>query len=169
MCTLYYMIVKDAMVVIHLAKMTLLEGSCDYFRKVIIPLKVYEEIIKGEGVYPDVVVVKDLITQKKINVKEVKRKELLNKANEFGIYGGEAEAIALYWQEKADYLATDDDNVRKKNRILDIKTIGTPAIVLKLYNEKMIKKEKLLDSLNELREIGWFSNAVIDRILMEVK
>lgn len=170
MCTLYYMIIKDAMVIIHLAKITLLESSCNYFKRVIIPKKVYEEIAIGkEKPYSDLNVVKELITKKKIIIKKVYNKRLLIKANEFNLHRGEAEAVALYWQEKADYLATDDDNVRKKSIVLNIKTIGTPAIVLKLYKEKTINKGKLISSLNELRKIGWFSNAVMDKILMETK
>ncbi len=158
------MIVKDAMVVIHLAKITLLEKSCLYFKHVMIPEIVYEEIVAGkEKAYPEVRVIEDLIVQKKIKVQKVNRK-YVDKAKEFGIYRGEAEAVALCWQEKC-ILATDDDNVRKKSLMLDVKVIGTLAIVLKLYREKIIEKEKFEGSLGELRKIGWFSNAVIDKIM----
>ena len=163
------MMIKDAMVVIHLAKITLLEKSCDYFKKVIIPKKVYEEITFCGEKHTEIKIVKELIEKKKISVKEVKDKKLLKKSNEFSIQEGEAEAVALYWQEKADYLATDDDNVRKKSMILNIKIIGTPVIILKLYKEKMIEKEKFAESITKLRKIGWFSNAVIDKVLMERK
>ena len=56
-----------------------------------------------------------------------------------------------------------------KSTILNIKMIGTPSIILKLYKEKIIEKDKTINSLNELKKIGWFSNAIIDKILMEVK
>jgi predicted nucleic acid-binding protein len=162
------MIVKDSMVMIHLAKITLLEKSCEYFKNVVIPKLVYDEILLGkEKGYPDVNVIVDLVETKKIVVKQVKNKSLIKKAVEFNIQRGEAEAVALYWQEKADYLATDDDNVRKKSVLLNIKIIGTPAIILKLYKERLIKKEEFEESLAELKKIGWFSNAVIDKILME--
>ena len=161
------MIIKDAMVVIHLAKITLLEKSCDYFKKVIVPKKVYEEIGFCEEKYTEIKIIQELIEKKKISVEEVKDKQLLKKANEFNLQRGEAESVALYWQEKADYLATDDDNVRKKSMILNIKIIGTPVIILKIYKEKMIRKEKFLESITKLRKIGWFSNAIIDKILME--
>lgn len=162
-------VIKDAMVIIHLAKITVLEKSCDYFRKVIIPKKVYEEITSGKEDYIDVKITEELIDKNKIIVKSIKNQKLLKKANEFNIQRGEAEAVALYWQEKADYLTTDDDNVRKKSDMLDIRIIGTPTIILKLYREKMIDKKKFVFSLKELKKIGWFSNAIIDKILMEVK
>ncbi len=163
-------VIKDAMVIIHLAKITLLENSCDYFKKVIIPKKVYEEIVESEDKkYVDIKITEELIEKNKITVKKVGNDALLQKANDFGIQRGEAETVALYWQEKADYLATDDNNVRQKSLILNIKCIGTPVIILKLYKEKMINKEKATLSINELRKLGWFSNAVIDKILMDVK
>src|SRR3989338_564550 len=159
-------IVKDAVVLIHLAKLSLLEKSCDYFRKVIVPSLVFNEVNKEE--YPDAKIIKGLVKIKRIVIKEVRNKGLIKKANEFNIQHGEAEALALYWQEKADLLATDDDNVRKKKDILDIKVIGTPAILLQLYNKRFINKEKALASIEGLRDIGWFSSALIDAMIMEV-
>lgn len=159
------MIVKDAMVIIHLAKITLLGKSCEYFSKVIIPETVYKEILAGKAVHSEVNIIEDLILGKKIKIQKIRNRKLLKKAKEFNIQSGEAEAVALCWQEKSGYLATDDDNVRKKGMILNIKIIGTLAIILKLYREKMIEKGKFEDSLNELRKIGWFSNAVIDKLM----
>jgi len=159
-------IVKDAVVLIHLAKLSLLEKSCDYFKKVIMPSLVFNEVNREE--YPDAKIIKWLVDIKKIVVKEIRNKGLIKKANEFNIQHGEAEALALYWQEKADLLATDDDNVRRKKRILDIRVIGTPAIILKLYNKEIINKEKTLSSIENLREISWFSNALLDAMIMEV-
>jgi len=59
--------------------------------------------------------------------------------------------------------------VRKKSIVLNIKIIGTPVIILKLYKEKIIEKEKFIDSITKLKKIGWFSNAIIDKVLMEGK
>jgi len=162
------MIVKDSMVLLHLAKITLLENSCGYFKNVIIPEMIYDEILVGkEKGYLNAKIVIDFIEKKKITVKQVRNETLIKKAEEFNIQKGEAEAVALYWQEKADYLATDEDNVRKKSVLLDIKVIGTPAIILKLYKENFIEKEKFNESLAELRKIGWFSDTVIDKVKME--
>jgi len=163
------MIVKDSMILIHLAKLTLLESSCRYFKEVVIPRKVFDEILEGkERGFADAKIIEDIINMKKIQVLEIKNKNLIERANQFNIQRGEAEALALYWQEEADYLATDDDNVRKKSFLLNIKIIGTPAIILKLYKERIISKDKTIDSLDRLRKIGWFSNIIIDKILMEV-
>ena len=164
------MIVKDSMVVIHLAKITLLEASCERFKPVVVPEEVYREILKGKKKgYEDVPVIEGLIAAGSLSVRSVRDKKLLKKSAQFNVQGGEAEALALYWQEKADYLASDDDSLRKKAVLLDLRLIGTPAIILKLYQERRIEKSKLQSSLQALRRIGWFSNAVIDRILLEAK
>ena len=162
------MIVKDTMVVIHLAKITLLERSCEYFKPVVIPEGVHEEILEGKARgYEDVQVIEALINAGKLGVRRVRSKTLLKRAEAFNVQRGEAEALALYWQEHADYLASDDDNVRKKSVLLNLRLIGTPALILKLYKAHRIDGDKLHDSLQVLRKIGWFSQAVIDRILSE--
>lgn len=164
------MLITDAMVVIHLAKLSILEKSCDYFKKVFIPEEVYQEVIQGKKrEFPEVPLIIGLINNKKIAIKEIQDKNLVKKANQFNLQRGEAEAIALYWQEKADIIATDDDNVRKKKELLNIKLIGTPSIILRLYQESIITKYKADQCILELRKIGWFSNAVLDKVSMEVE
>lgn len=161
-------VIKDSMVIIHLAKLSILEKSCEYFKKVMIPELVYIEIMKGKD-YPETAIVNELIKNNKIIIKNLNDQNLIKKANEFNIQRGEAEVVALYWQEKADFIATDDDNVRKKKVILDIKIIGTPAIIVKLYKKKLIDKSKIEQCISELKKIGWFTNAVLDKMQMEVK
>ena len=162
------MVVADTMVVIHLAKITLLEKSCQRFQRVLIPQEVHREILEGEKKgYEDVKTVQELVRAGKVSIRRVRDKNLLKRAKEFNVQRGEAEALALYWQERADYLASDDDSLRKKSAALDLKLVGTPAMILTLYKEKLIDKHKLVESLRALRKIGWFSNAVLDKIFLE--
>ena len=53
--------------------------------------------------------------------------------------------------------------------MLNIEVIGTPAIILKLYKNKIIDKYKIEQSISELRKIGWFSGMVLDKIMMEAE
>ncbi|HLC79378.1 MAG TPA: hypothetical protein VJG83_03015 [archaeon] len=164
------LVIKDSMVLIHLAKITLLETACSYFGKVEIPQAVFNETVeKGEEKgHADATLIANVIKNAGIKVKKVKP-ELIKKANDFNIYGGEAEALALYWQEKANLLATDDDNVRGKKDLLNLRLIGTPAIILMLFNSKKIDSKKAKQSTAKLRKIGWFSGEVTDYILREVE
>jgi len=165
------LIVNDAMVLIHLAKITLLEKSCDFFGDVLIPELVFDETVKAgkEKGFEDAMIIEKIIKEKKIKVKKVKKKDFIKKLNNFNVFGGEAESVALYWQEQADLIACDDDNVRKKKELLEINLIGTPSVILALYKSKKIQSEKAIQSLNKLRKIGWFSNEVLDRVLLEVR
>jgi len=155
------------MVIIHLAKASVLEISCKHFGTVAIPQKIKEEVITGD--YPEIDKIKQLINNKTIIIKEVKNKLLVKKANELNIQGGEAEAVALYWEMKADLLATDDNNVRRKKEVLKINMIGTPSILLSLYKQRKINKSKLEQSIQLLKKSGWFSNTIWDKIQMEVR
>ena len=83
------------------------------------------------------------------------------------MYGGEAESVALYKQEKAELLMTDDDNVRKKKDILNIKVIGSLGILLKLRKENVIDRNKFSSALEQFRKIGWFSSSILDKVHME--
>ena len=170
MCTMYYMLlIKDSMVLIHLAKIALLEESCEYFKDVIIPPLVFKEVTRSKDKHPDAQLIEEFVKKGEINVREIKKKEYIRKARALNIQKGEAEAVALYWQEKANALATDDDNVRKKKELLRIKLIGTPSIIITLYRKCKIKKEKTIKSIKQLKKIGWFSSAIIDSMLMEVE
>lgn len=160
-------IVKDSMVLIHLSKSTLLEKSCELFGEVFVPRLVYDEVVV-EGrkkSYEDSEIVDEAVESGLISVEKVEEEELIDRANKFNIQSGEAEALALYWQEEADFLVTDDDNVRSKREILELSLIGTPVILLKLYTEGFIGKKKFKESSEALRDIGWFSNFVIDKVL----
>lgn len=43
--------------------------------------------------------------------------------------------------------------------------MGTPVIIWKLLENGGIDETKFRESLDLLREIGWFSNVVIDKVL----
>jgi len=53
--------------------------------------------------------------------------------------------------------------------LLEINIIGTPSIILTLFNSRKIGAEKAKQAINNLRKIGWFSSEVLDKILMEVE
>lgn len=161
--------VKDSMVLIHLAKTSLLEKSCSLFNQVLIPQEVYREtVVQGkESGFEDAWIIEEVIQNGTIKVKEIKEKKFLEIANQYNIYGGEAEAFALYKEEHAQFLISDDDNLRKKKILIDAHIIGSLAILLQLRQEGKISKERWNKSIDQMRELGWFSNAIIDKVLLE--
>lgn len=154
------------MVLIHLARMALLEASCDYFGAVFIPEAVKEEVIDEN--YPESQEIQEMMNKSKVKVKSVSNKNLIYKANQFNIQGAEAEAVALYWELDASLIATDDDNVRKKRDLLRLNVIGTPVILLKLYKNKRITKKTIEEAIKKLRKYGWFSSTIWDKLKLEI-
>ncbi len=162
-------VVKDAMVLINLAKTTTLEKSCDYFENVFIAEEVFKEAVilgKQKGM-ADAILIENLVKQNKIKVKKVKNRNSIKLSNELNIYGGEAESLIIYKEENADFLISDDDNLRKKKYLVNANIIGSLAVLLKLRKTKKIGKEKFLTAIQTIRRIGWFSSSIIDRVLME--
>ncbi|MCX9073099.1 MAG: hypothetical protein OIN88_00360 [Candidatus Methanoperedens sp.] len=164
-------VVKDSMILIHLAKMQILADSCQYFGNVLIPTKVYEETVingKRKG-HPDALIVEQTINNNLIKIKRVKNKDKVDNLRLFGLHLGEAEAVALYFQEKAEFLATDDDTCRKNRIILGINIIGSPAIVIILFRKALITRKKALDCVSALETIGWFDTEVIHEMKRQIE
>jgi predicted nucleic acid-binding protein len=164
-------LVLNSMVVIHLSKLTLLKYLCDIFDEVILPQKVFEETIeKGlEKGYSNSFVTKKLIEKGLIRVKGIHSGTSVNELEIFGLNEGEAEAVALYFQEKADRLASDDNAVRKNRVILGLQIVGTPALIYSLFKKGLVTKEKTIAALFELKKLGWFRPEVLELILKEVE
>lgn len=165
------LVVKDSMVLIHLAATSVLQEACVMFSKVIISPAVHREVVeKGiEKNRPDAYVVKKLEDSKHIGVVTVVRRKLMTELAKYGLKGGELESVALYFQEKADLIASNDDKVRGLQLILNLNLISSPEIILVMARRKVISMEKTLQSLLQLKRIGWFSPSVIDMIAEEVR
>lgn len=157
------LIIKDSMVLIHLAKMGILENSCDYFNEVVIPEAVFNEtVVEGKkSSHLDAAIIEQMIKLKKIKVKSIKNKNKIKEYLKYGLHYGEAEAIELYFQEDADILASDDDVIRKNRALLNINLIGTPAVLIILLRKKGITKRKAIDACEILESIGWFHEDLI--------
>jgi predicted nucleic acid-binding protein len=112
----FMIVIKDSMILIHLAKMQILTDSCRHFGNILIPTKVYEEtVINGKKKdHPDALIIEQTISSDLIIIREVGDKKKVENLRIFGLHLGEAEAAALYFQEKAQFLATDDDTCREK-------------------------------------------------------
>ena len=159
--------IKDSMVLIHLAKMQILSDSCKYFGNIMIPDKVYEETVgigKKKG-HPDALIIENAIKGELIKVKKIRNHKKVEDLIIFGLHHGEAEAVVLYFQEQAQFLATDDDTCRRNRIILGINIIGSPAIVLTLFRNNLITRMKALDCVCALETIGWFD----EKVMIEMK
>lgn len=60
-------------------------------------------------------------------------------------------------------------HLSKITLLLNLKVIGTPTIVRWMFEEGIIDKKKAVESLEELKKIGWFERGLLDRIVGEVE
>jgi predicted nucleic acid-binding protein len=170
-CDQELLIVKDSMVLIHLAIGGVLKQACIMFGQVIIPHSVHKEVVERgtKGYHADAYVVQKLEKEGQIKVVAVTETMLMDELKNYGLHGGELEAVTLYIQEKADLIASNDDKVRRLRLILNLDLVSSLEIVFMLAKNKVIAKEKALDCIGELKRIGWFSRSVIDSIIVEVE
>ena len=165
------LIVKDSMILIHLAAGGVLREACTMFGEVIIPNAVHKEVVeKGiEAHHADAHLVQKLETEGHIKVVAVTQTTLMDEMKNYGLRGGELETVALYFQEKADLIASNDDKVRRLRLILNLDLISSPEIVFMLAKTGVIAKQRAVECLGELKRIGWFSRNVLDSIIAEVE
>ena len=165
------LVVKDSMILIHLASVGVLREACIMFTHVIVPCAVHDEVVERgiEEGHSDAFVVQKLEREGFIHVMPVADKPLMHELKKYGLEGGELEAVTLYFQEKADLLASNDDKVRRLRLILGLDLISSPEIVFVMAKNKVIANDRATDCLLALKKIGWFSPSVIDTIVEEVK
>lgn len=95
-------VVKDSMVLIHLALTAVLREACIMFGGVIISPAVHDEVVeKGvEKARSDAYVVRGLEGEKYIHVVSVVDKQLMGELGKYGLEGGELEPVTLYLRRR---------------------------------------------------------------------
>ena len=82
---------------------------------------------------------------------------------------GEAEAIVLALEERADFIVLDDKLARERAAEMGLNVIGTLRVLRMFYDKGLMDKQALVSEIRKLREHGfWVSDNVIKRILKEL-
>lgn len=159
-------IICDSSLLILLSKLEMLDLLIEAFDNVIIPQAVYSEAVTLGKILKkmDAFLIEKQVKEKKINLKQIKDKaEKENLIKNFNLHDGEAEAIVLYIEEKADLLGTDDYKTLKVCKILEIKYFTTLLFIIRCFSNKKLSKESTLLKFENLKEIGWYKeNIIID-------
>jgi predicted nucleic acid-binding protein len=165
------LVVKDSMILIHLATGGVLKEACSMFGQVMIPNAVHQEVVERgiEKQYPDALVVQKLEQEGYIQVIKVTDEKLKEELTKYGLHYGELEAVTLYLQKKADLIASNDDKVRKLRFILNLNLVTSPEIIYMLASTKTVPKKRANDCLRLIKKTGWFSGNVIDQVITEVE
>lgn len=160
-------VVSDASSLVLLQKIRLLEKLLKKF-EVIIPREVYKEAVtKGKNKKSsDAYLIEEKIKNKLIKVSSVKDSDKVNQViKEFGLGEGEAEAIILFLEQKADILATDDHKAINVCKIYEIPFITALTFVINAFDNKLIGKEEAKRMIKELGSYGRYKYELVYKAL----
>jgi len=127
--------------IIHLTEINLLEAF-NVFSETSIPEEVKRELEISKTIVPRKIKVLKILPEFKDRIKILSNQENLDL--------GEAFAIVLTMQEKADYFLTDDLDARSVAIKYNIEAHGTVGIILRAFREKIIDKKTAIEKINEL-------------------
>jgi predicted nucleic acid-binding protein len=155
-------IIADSSPLISLAIIDMLELLEYYFDEVYVPYAVYKEVSVYDKPFSEKL--KQYLKNKVSTVENINMVSVLNERIDLG----EAEAITLAFEKKADFIILDDLKARKTAKRNGLNVIGTLGLLLEAKKEGKIKKLKeciQIFSDNDIR----LSEKLIKDILFEAE
>ena len=124
--------------IIFLTKLGIIEAALDLFERIDIPLLVYSEIRQQQDASAEAV--EDLISRKRGSVLKAENHRFANALNR-RLGKGEAEAIALSIETRADLVILDDHAARAEAMRLGLAVKGTLGIIRRLIENGAFKSD----------------------------
>ena len=162
------MIVSNTSTLILLAKIGCLEKFVGVAPLIFIPLEVKREVLFKEGSY-EARLIERYIEEGKIKVFAVEKKEVELLMGEFRLDEGEAAAFVMFDNKKHKILLTDDGELIKLCKLKNIPFVCAMAIIIRLYEKKVLSGKETLSKLEELYKVGRYSREIYEHFKMEVK
>ena len=157
-------VVADAGPIIHLSQLGHLDLVPALFGRVIVPRRVYDEIVQaGKGLPGST----ELQGAPWVDLDERDLRTAVARLLRNHLDAGEAEALGLALEVQADLVLSDDRQARIAAESLGLRVQGTLGILLEARRQGKI--QVLAPLLIHLRAKGvWLSDALIERVLQEV-
>lgn len=144
------LIISDTTPIISLIKADKLYLLEKMFENVIIPKAVYDELTVNEKYGKEIAELKEAIF---IKVGKVENNASVNiLRNVTGLDAGESEAIVMAEENDADLLLMDEHKGRQVAKKLGIRITGTIGILLQAFDEGMLSREDIVNSIVVLKE-----------------
>lgn len=144
------LIISDTTPIISLIKADKLYLLEKMFGNVIIPKAVYDELTVNEKYGKEIAELKEAIF---IKVGKVENNASVNiLRNVTGLDAGESEAIVMAEENDADLLLMDEHKGRQVAKKLGIRITGTIGILLQAFDEGMLSREDIVNSIVVLKE-----------------
>jgi predicted nucleic acid-binding protein len=124
--------------IIFLTKFGIIEAALDLFERIDIPSLVYSEIRQQQDASAEAV--EDLISRKRVSVLKAENQRFVNALNR-RLGKGEAEAIALSIETRADLVILDDHAARAEAMRLGLAVKGTLGIIRRLIENGAFKSD----------------------------
>jgi predicted nucleic acid-binding protein len=143
-------VIADSSCLIGLSKIGKLQILHDLFGTVLIPEKVYQEVVVSGRGRPGAEEVKNASW---IETRTVQN-QLAVRVFQLHLGGGESEAISLAVECAADFLILDDLKARQIAEELGLSVVGTVAVLYK-SSEKGLLGEEMQTVLEQLHQAGF--------------
>ena len=153
-------VVCNSSPLIHLSKAGRLSLLRDFFQEILVPREVLTESVENSGGAKDAKEIKEADWIHLLSIEDMD----LKKALKLTLDDGEAAAIVLALEQKADIVLMDDYDGRTVAKEYDLMVTGTIGILLKAKLEGKIPS--LRHDLDGLRESGfWLGEELYLKIL----
>lgn len=157
------MIVFDASTLILIAKVGLLDLVLTHASvPVAIPGEVEKECC-GSKKALDALIIQRALDESRIKTVGVKNHRLVGKLQaDFSLGRGEAEAIALALNEKAEVLAIDDKNGINACKLLGVAFTTAVGILIRGREKGLLEESEALEKLSSLAKLGRYKDSIIE-------
>ena len=153
------MLISNTSTLILLAKINALNTLLDHIKKIAIPQIVYKEVINKEDSF-EALLIKKEINKKRIMLFDVNKKNYSTILKQFKLDEGEAAAYALFKKIKGKAILTDDKELIKLCKIENVPFTCAMAVVVRLFEKKILTKEEAIGKLEKLYGYGRYSSDV---------
>ncbi len=153
-------VISDTTAISNLIQINELELLKKLYKRILIPSAVFDELMILENSEPRI---KAILHKDWIEIQTVKSSFLLTEI-ELSLDKGEAEAIALAIEIKADLLMIDEKEGRKVAEEKGVPIIGTMGVLLNAKQLGLISSVQ--EKMDELRQIGfWISDRFYNQVI----
>ena len=161
------MLVSNTSTLVLLAKIGCLEEFISISPPIQIPHQVEQEALFEKDSF-DARRIKKLIEEKTIIVVPVNDQQTKNIMANFRLDEGEATAYVLFNAKDHKAILTDDGELIKLCKLEKTPFICAMAIIIRLYEKKIISKETAKEKLKRLHNIGRYSEKIYNHFKKEV-
>ena len=155
--------VFDTSTLILIAKVGLLDL---FLTNVSVPVAIPGEVEKeccGSKKALDAVIIQKALDESRIKTVGVKSRRLVTKLRaDFSLGRGEAEAIALALNEKAEVLAIDDKNGINACKLLGVAFITAVGVLIRGREKGLLEESEALEKLSSLAKHGRYKHSIIE-------